>query len=131
MTIDGHARFGRGFASYRRVAGGGARGVLVEIVCLIGRGLRFTLLVVGRRRAAVADRIVIEVLGEARDGLAVLRAAGRSQFAPGVVSVAVDGAQEIAKGAAALADGYAATGGIVGIVELGNDLEIFCRHRGR
>ena len=54
--------------------------------------------------------------------MAVLRSAGRSQLASGVVRVAVDGAREVAEGATALGDGNAATGGIVGVVELGNDI---------
>ena len=82
--------------------------------------MRLALLIVGRRRTAVTDGVVVEVLGEAGDELAVLRSAGRSQFASGVVSVAVDGAREIAKGAAGFGDGGATTRDIVGVVELGD-----------
>ena len=84
--------------------------------------MRFTLLVVGRRRAAVTDGVVVEVLGEAGDRLAVLRAAGRNQFASGVVSIGVDGVREVAERAAALGDGSAAAGGVVSVVELGDDV---------
>ena len=122
VLVDRDRRFGRGFAAHRRVAGRGARYVLVEVVRLIGRGLRFTLLVVGRRRAAVTDGVVVEVLGEAGDRLAVLRAAGRNQFASGVVSIGVDGVREVAEGAAALGDRGATARGVVSVVELGDDV---------
>ena len=122
VLVDCDHRIRIGFATNRRVAGRGARGVLVEIVCLIGRCLRLALLVVRCRRTAVTDGVVVEVLGEAGDGLAVLRSAGRSQLGAGIVGVAVDGAREVAEGATALGDGNAATGGIVGVVELGNDI---------
>ena len=95
---------------------------MIQVVRRVGRGLRLTLLVVGRRRAAVADGVVVEVLGEARDRLAVLRAAGRSQLAARVVSIGIDRAREIAEGGAGLGDGGAATGGIVGVVELRDDV---------
>ena len=95
---------------------------MIEVICLIGRGLCFALLVVGRRTATVADGVVVEVLGEARDRLAVLRAAGRSQLRARVVGVAVDGARKIAEGGAALGDGYTATGSVVSVVELRDDI---------
>ena len=95
---------------------------MIEVICLIGRGLRFALLVVGRRRTAIADGVVVEVLGEARDRLVVLRSAGRSQLGAGIVGVAVDGAREVAEGGAALRDGNATTRRVVGVVELGNDV---------
>ena len=91
---------------------------MVKIVRLISRGLGFALLVVGRRRTAVANRVVVEVLGEAGDGLAVLRAAGRCQLAAGIVGVAFDGAREIAERAAALDNCGATARGVVGVVEL-------------
>ena len=95
---------------------------MVQVVRLISRGLGFAPLVIGRRRTAVADRIVIEVLGEARDRLAILRTAGRNQLAAGVVGVGVDRAREVAERAAALGDGSAAAGGGVSVVELGDDV---------
>ena len=85
VLVDRDGRIRVRFAAHRRVAGGGTRGVLVQVVRLVGRGLGFALLVIGRRRTAVANRVVVEVLGEARDGLAVLRSAGRSQFAARIV----------------------------------------------
>ena len=48
VLVDRDRRFGRGFAAHGRIAGRGARRVLVEIIRLIGRDLRFALLVVGR-----------------------------------------------------------------------------------
>ena len=111
-----------GFAAHRRVAGGSALRVLIQVVGLIDRGLRFAPLVIGSRTATVADGVVVEVLGEARDRLAVLRAAGRSQLRARVVGVAVDGARKIAEGGAALGDGYTATGSVVSVVELRDDI---------
>ena len=120
--VDRDGRIRVRFAANRRVTGGGTHCVLVQVIRLIGRGLRLALLVIGRRTAAVADRIVIEVLGEARDRLAILRATGRSQLASGVVRVAVDRSGEIAEGGAGFGDGCAAPGGIVGVVELRDDV---------
>ena len=122
ILVDRDRRIRIGFASYRRVAGRSTGNVLVEVVGLIGRGLRFALLIVGRRRTAVANRVVVEVLRKARDWLAVLRAAGRSQLASGIVGVGIDRAGEIAEGAAASRDCRAAACGIVGVVELGDDV---------
>ena len=118
VLVDRDSRIEIGFTAHRRVTGGGTGSILVQVVRLVGRGLRFALLVVGRRRTTVANRVVVEVFGEAGDGLAVFRAAGRSQLRARVVGVAVDGARKIAEGGAALGDGYTATGGIVGVVEL-------------
>ena len=95
---------------------------MVQVVRLISRGLGFAPLVIGRRRTAVTDGVVVEVLGEARDRLAILRATGRSQLASGVVRVAVDRAGEIAEGGAALGNGNAATGSVVSVVELRDDV---------
>ena len=76
ILVDRNRRIGIGFATNRRVARRGAGGVLVQVVRLVGRSLSFALLIVGRRRAAVAKRVVGEVFREARDRLAVLRSAG-------------------------------------------------------
>ena len=54
--------------------------------------------------------------------MAVLRSAGRSQFATRVVGVGVDGAREIAEGGATLRDGDSTTSGIVCVVELRDDV---------
>ena len=77
-------------AANRREARRRARDVLVQGVGDIRRDLRLARLVVRRRRGAVADGVVVEVFREARDRLAVLRAASRCQLAAGVVGVAVD-----------------------------------------
>ena len=122
ILVDRDGRVGVGFASHCHVAGRCARRVLVQVIGLIGRGLGFALLIVGRRRAAVADRVVVEVLRETGDRLAVLRSAGRSQLGAGIVGVGIDRAGEIAERAAASGDGSAAAGGIVGVVELRDDV---------
>ena len=54
--------------------------------------------------------------------MAVLRSAGRSQFATRVVGVGVDGAREIAEGGADFGDRRAATGSVVSVVELRDDV---------
>ena len=84
--------------------------------------MRLALLVIGRRTAAVTNRVVVEVFREARDRLAILRAARRSQLAAGVVSIAVDATGKIAKCGAGLRDRGATTGGIVCVVELRDDV---------
>ena len=122
VLVDRDRRIRVRFAANRRVTGRCARSVLVQVVRLISRGLGFAPLVIGRRRTAVTDGVVVEVLGEAGDGLAVLRAAHRSQFTTMIVGVTVDGAREIAERAAALGDGGATTGSVVGVVELRDDV---------
>ena len=122
VLVDRDNRIQIGFATNRRVAGRGTRYVLVEVICLIGRCLRLALLVVDRRRTAVAYGVVVEVLRESGDRLTVLRAAGRSQLASGIVGVAGDGARKIAEGGATLRDGDSTTGGIVCVVELRDDV---------
>ena len=76
VLVDCDHRIRIGFAANRRVAGCGTRGVLVEIVRRVGRCLCLTLLVIGSRTATVADGVVVEVLGEAGNRLAILRTAG-------------------------------------------------------
>ena len=67
----------------------GAGRILIEPIRLIVRGLRLALLVIGRRRTAVADRVVVEVLREAWNGLAVLCSSGRSKLAAVVVEIRI------------------------------------------
>ena len=122
VLVDHDNRIQIGFATHRRVAGRGTLRVLIQVVGLIGRGLGFPLLVVGRGSAAVANRVVVEVLRESGDRLTILRAAGRSQLTAGVVGVGVDGAREVAEGGAGFGDRRAATGSIVGVVELRDDV---------
>ena len=90
IFIDRDRRIGIGFAANRRVARRGARRVLVEVVRHVCGSLDFALLVVGCRTAAVADGVVVEVLGEAGDWLAIFGAPRRGQLAAVVVSIAVD-----------------------------------------
>ena len=47
---------------------------------------------------------------------------GRSQLATRVVGVGIDRARKVAKGAATLGDGNATTRGVVGVVELRDDV---------
>ena len=122
VLVDRNRRIGIGFATNRRVAGSRARCILVEVVGLVSRGLGFALLVVGCRRTAVADRVVVKVFREAGDGLAVFGATRRSQLAARVVGVGVDGARKIAEGGASFGDCSAATCRVVCIIELGDDV---------
>ena len=122
VLVDRDRRIRVRFAANRRVTGRCARSVLVQVVRLISRGLGFAPLVIGRRRTAVTDGVVVEVLREAGDGLTILRATGRSQLGAGIVGIAVDGAREVAEGGADLRDGNATTRRVVGVVELGNDV---------